>query len=101
MTYNLAVLNEASNYPVPHHLLPAVLLNHSSLSLSSPLPPRQTPTSTAGAKLRSAKDLTPYKMVDLTIPSYLELARRLGKAATAKKKGKIWKRYTRYMYLNL
>jgi len=99
MTYNLAILDEASSYPVPHHLLPAVLLNHTSSS--SPLPPYQTPTSTVGAKLRSAEDLTPYKMADLTIPSYLKLARRLGKAATAKKKGKIWKRYTRYMYLNL
>jgi len=99
MTYSLAVLDEASNYPIPYHLLPVVLLNRSSSS--SPLPPHQTPTSTAGVKLRSAKDLTPYKIADLTIPSYLKLARRLGKGATAKKKGKIWKRYTRYMYLNL
>ena len=92
MTYDPKVLNEGSQYPVPHHLLPAQLVNRSSPS-NGPL--------ALDAKPRSLKDVAPYNMPDLTIPSYLKLARRLGKAGTAKKKGKIWKRFTTYMFLNL
>lgn len=93
MTYNPSILNGTTKYPVPHHLLPPQLLNRSS----SP----SNRSTALDVKPRSPKDLAPYNMADLTIPSYLKLARHLGKAGTAKKKGKIWKRFKKYMYLNL
>lgn len=93
MTYHPDVLNSVTNYPVPHHLLPSQLLNNtrSTSNLSS--------SSNTLVQERGAEDLTPYAMPDLTIPSYLRLARRLGKASNRKKK--LWKRFTTYMYMSL
>lgn len=110
MTYDPAVLNETMGYPVPHHLLPSQLLNSSTELDNSP-------------KSRSSKTLAPYGLPDLTIPSYLRLARRLGKASgeqkddgrgeeggkdgeKKKKKGQgkkkmLWKRFVMFMYMDI
>lgn len=91
MTYKPDVLDAPSSYPVPHHLLPPQLLD-SNQTLSSN-------SSDTAAIRRTAKDLAPYAMSDLTIPSYIHLARRLGKASGKNKR--LWKRFTTYMYMRL
>lgn len=99
MTYNPDVLDDATNYPVPHRLLPSQLLNDTSPTPSVSNSASSAARNTPDARQRSAKDLMPYGMKDLTIPSYLRLARRLGKASAEKKK--LWKRFTTYMYMTL
>ncbi|KAF8341399.1 Metallo-dependent phosphatase-like protein [Cantharellus anzutake] len=79
MTYDLAVLDASSEYPVPHRLLPEPLRNSSSLRL----------------EWEKTKNYVPYELADLTIESWLQLARRLGTG----KHPKLWKRFKTYMYM--
>lgn len=68
------------NPPVPYHLLPEgllTLLPHSDFSFSD-----------------LAKKYTPYKMRDLTLPSYIRLGRRL---ATDKE---LWKAFMHNMFVS-
>lgn len=57
--------------PIPKHLLPHSLRNMS----------------------RTKSKYTPYRMTDLTIPSYITLARKLAK------NHKLWKRFVDFMYM--
>ncbi|KAF8306485.1 hypothetical protein DL93DRAFT_216749 [Clavulina sp. PMI_390] len=88
MTYDIEVLNSTSNYPVPSHLIPSQLFNNSTILSASP---------THSIRDASAEDLAPFGLRDLTIPSYLRLARQLGKASLKKKK--LWTRFVTYMYM--
>ncbi|KAG8970624.1 Endopolyphosphatase [Tulasnella sp. 425] len=75
MTYPLSSLVPATDYPVPQRLLPDPLKNMSSIP----------------------KDMTsrytPYELKDLTISSWIKLARRLGR------KKKLFRRFVSFMYL--
>ncbi|OCH94072.1 endopolyphosphatase [Obba rivulosa] len=59
-----------------------------------PIPLKQLPRSLRNATISSSK-YAPYEVEDLTIPSWLELARRLGDPAEAK----LRKRFKKYMYM--
>jgi endopolyphosphatase len=59
-----------------------------------PVPLKQLPKKLRAANVTASK-YAPYKMADLTIPSWLQLARRLGRA----KHAKLRKRFRRYMYM--
>ena len=75
LTYELKALHpeqEGALYPVPPHLLPSELQDPANLS--------------------AGRELAPYEMADLTIQSWLELARRMGR------KKKLWKLFKKYMY---
>ncbi|EMD40704.1 hypothetical protein CERSUDRAFT_111287 [Gelatoporia subvermispora B] len=59
-----------------------------------PIPLKQLPRSLRNATIKESK-FAPYGMADLTIPSWLELARRLGDSAETK----LRKRFKKYMYM--
>lgn len=59
-----------------------------------PVPLKQLPKKLRTANVTASK-YAPYKMEDLTIPSWLRLVRRLGRA----KHAKLRKRFRRYMYM--
>ena len=61
---------------------------------SYPIPLKHLPKSLRNAT-RTKSKYAPYKMEDLTIPSWLRLARRLGRTKNAK----LRKRFRRYMYM--
>jgi len=63
--------------PVPLHLLPPSLLVPQPDSSSSATTPNEV----------LAEFFAPYRMVDLTIPSYIDLARKLAEEK------KLWKRF--------
>ena len=86
MTYDISVLDASSDYPVPHHLLPAELRNASAFVVGKMAQPSP----------RDIKDLAPYALPDLTIDSWLWLARRLGSG----KHRKLRKRFGGYMYMD-
>ncbi len=86
MTYDVSVLNATLEYPVPHHLLPLELRNGTAFELGKMVQPSP----------RDIKDIAPYALPDLTIDSWLELARRLGSG----KHRKLWKRFKAYMYMD-
>lgn len=60
-----------------------------------PIPLRHLPRKLRDANVTSSK-YAPYRMADLTIPSWAELARRL---AEAKKNAKLRRRFRQYMYM--
>ena len=59
-----------------------------------PIPLKQLPKSLRNATVTKRK-FAPYKMADLTIPSWLRLVRRLGQTKNAK----LRQRFRRYMYM--
>lgn len=59
-----------------------------------PVPVRHLPESLKEAGVEKSK-FAPYRMEDLTIPSWIRLARRL----TEGKRQKLRKRFRKYMYL--
>lgn len=61
-----------------------------------PIPLKHLPKTLRNATVTKSK-YAPYKMADLTIPSWLRLVRRLGKA----KHGKLRQRFRRYMYMGV
>lgn len=77
--------------PVPLHLLPEFdsELRAENLGLQADL--TEDLKSKRDNFLRALKKVTPWKMRDLTIPSYVHLARKL----VAEKK--LWKKFAEYM----
>jgi endopolyphosphatase len=65
-----------------------------SLEFQYPIPLKQLPKSLREGNVTSSK-LAPYEMDDLTIPSWVELARRLGDPS----RKKLRKRFKQYMYM--
>ncbi|KAG9024164.1 Endopolyphosphatase [Tulasnella sp. JGI-2019a] len=74
MTYPLASLAPPSNWPVPQHLLPESLRNLTEI-----------PTNMTSVH-------APFGLKDLTIPSWIKLARKLSK------KKKLFKKFKTFMY---
>ena len=58
-----------------------------------PIPPELLPGELGDALGSSKPRLAPYGMADLTIGSWVKLARKLAR------KKKLWKRFKEYMYL--
>jgi endopolyphosphatase len=80
VTYDLAVLDNATDYPVPHRLLPKELFD---------------PDNTTEARRFALRKYAPYRLPDLTIGSWMRLAKRLGNG----KHKKLWKRFKAFMYM--
>jgi len=75
MTYPLTSLSPPTNYPVPQRLLPESLRNLTEVTEDM------------------ESELVPYHMNDLTIPSWIKLARKLAG------KKKLWNKFKTFMYL--
>lgn len=90
--YYIPDLDESSKKDHPHFKLEYTTLPGELLQ--SLLPHKQLPKSLLKGKKNSSKYL-PYEMEDLTIGSWVELARRLGDM----KEKKLRKRFRKYMYL--
>ncbi|KAF9518808.1 hypothetical protein BS47DRAFT_1370951 [Hydnum rufescens UP504] len=81
VTYDLGVLDNATDYPVPHRLLPKELFD---------------PDNTTEVNESLSRKYAPYGLPDLTIGSWMRLAKRLGNG----KHKKMWKRFKAFMYMN-
>lgn len=78
----------------PSKLHPPVAENLTSEKFWYPIPLKHLPKSLRNATAQKSK-FAPYKMADLTIPSWLRLVQRLGRT----KNVKLRKRFRRYMYM--
>ncbi|KAK7695800.1 hypothetical protein QCA50_000438 [Cerrena zonata] len=103
--YYIPNLNETTGKRAPKFKLeyltfePSLLHPPEGLEASQfhyPIPLKNLPRSLRNSTVTKSK-YAPYKMQDLTIPSWLKLARRLGKA----KHQKLRTRFRRYMYMGL
>ncbi|KAG8966443.1 Endopolyphosphatase [Tulasnella sp. 419] len=83
MTYPVDQLAGEEDWPVPRHLLPPSIRNLTKSSLAK--------------RVRSDDDpddeFTPYEMNDLTIPSWIKLARKMGQ------KKKLFGKFKSFMYM--
>ncbi|KAG8692017.1 Endopolyphosphatase [Ceratobasidium sp. 423] len=76
VTYSLSTLRDANVAIIPEHLLPPELRGGSIETLTK-------------------SRYTPYDLRDLTIPTWIKFARKLGK------KKKLWKRFRKAMFLEI
>jgi endopolyphosphatase len=80
VTYPLSSFHPPTNEPVPQHLLPSSLRNLT-----------EAPS--------SGSNMAPFGMDDLTIPSWLKLARKLAETKENGKPKKKWKLFKKFMYM--
>jgi len=97
--YYLPRLESASKKHEPRYELEYVTfaprLLHPSEGVERPIPLRQLPKALQSPAVESSSKYAPYEMEDLTIPSWIELAHRLG----SPKSKKLRKRFREYMYM--
>lgn len=82
VTYRLSALHPSPNAS-----------NAETAAFVHPIPPRLLPLELRNVTGMNTSELAPYDMEDLTIQSWLKLARRLVKDK------KLWKKFKKYMYL--
>lgn len=80
--------------PIPLHLLPQSLRSALLPVAAAEVKDEENTVDAADAVLAALKRYTPYRLKDLTIPSYLRFGRRL---ATDKE---LWKMFRRNMYVS-
>ncbi|KAG2008600.1 sphingomyelin phosphodiesterase [Coprinopsis cinerea AmutBmut pab1-1] len=101
--YNIPNLGEANKTHPPRFELEYVTFDPSLLhpspeddldSFVYPLPPRNLPEELQDPQVNKSSTYAPYKMKDLTIPSWVKLGRKLAD----ENNGKLRKKFRRFMY---